>query len=214
MRPGTTPGVLDALAKQGITTFLAARLEFANETIGVWTGGHPIEPQGTADSLLDGLRFEPLEHGVAVAVGDNSFSYNGSGALEVALAIPSAPSTVISASMVIPAEYQGRNATLWRALLIQPDPLAEATWLFRRVRSGTMDAVEVQGDGTSHIFKLTIESHASMISAATQQTYLNQKTYDPLDQSQTWAATSANGDPKTSITSVTTAATPIYGQLR
>lgn len=196
MRFGTDNSILAALEAAGITTAILGSLEFKSETINVWTGAHPLTIQGSTDSTLDGKTFDPFVHGVVLNIGDNSFSMSGSDALEISLAIPSAPSQAISAASVYPDEYQGRNATLWRAIMIAPPGVgAPPTWAFRRIRSGAMDTVQITNDGTAHIFKLSIEGHASMISNATNSTYMDQQRFDPSDTSQDFVAQCANGDP-------------------
>ena len=195
MREGTTQQVIDILAAQGITTALCARLDFKSETLCVWTGVDAIDPTGSGDSLLDGCHFDPLAGGIVLNVGDDAYSYTGSDPLDITLAIPSAPEIVIAAAQTFPDEYLARPVTIWRALLIRPsDPLAQPLWLFRRVRSGAMDRLEVSNDGLTHTFKLTIESHASLISSSSQATYLDQKDrYDSTDTSQDYAVSIANG---------------------
>lgn len=202
MRDGTTQAVLDILAANGITTALLARLDFGSETICIWTGAHPITVQGTGDSYLDGKTFEPLASGVAISIGDNSYSYSGADAMTITLGIPASQSVSIAASQVTSDEYRGRPATLWRSLLVMPvDPLAEPTWIFRRVRAGAMDKLEITNDGLSHQFTLTIEAHASLISNATGSTYLDQKTrFDPTDTSQDYAASIGNPAPTSGST--------------
>jgi hypothetical protein len=196
MRFGTDTALLAVLEAAGITTAIMAKLEFKSETVAVWTGSHPLEVQGSTDSVLNGTKFEPLVHGVVLNIGDNSFSMSGSDPLEITLAIPSAPSQAISAASVYADEYQSRNATLWRAIMIaSPVPGAPATWAFRRVRSGAMDTVKISNDGLSHTFTLAIEGHASLISAATGSSYLDQKRFDPADASQDYTVSCANGDP-------------------
>lgn len=196
MRSGTNAEILAALAAAGITTALMASLDFKSETLNIWTGSHSLEIQGSTDSVLNGKKFEPLVHGVVISIGDNSFSMSGSDPLEIALAIPSSPSTAISAASVHPDEYQGRTATLWRALMIAaPQPGTPPTWVFRRVRSGTMDTVKISNDGQSHQFVLAIEGHAGLISNATGSNYMDQKRLDPADTSQDYTAACANGSP-------------------
>ena len=196
MRFGTDTALVAALEAAGITTAIMASLEFKTETVNVWTGSHQLEVQGSTDSVLNGKKFEPLIHGVVLNIGDNSFSMSGSDPLEITLAIPSAPSQAISAASVYADEYQSRNATLWRAIMIaSPVPGAPATWAFRRVRSGAMDTVKISNDGLSHTFTLAIEGHASLISAATGSSYLDQKRLDPADASQDYTVSCANGDP-------------------
>lgn len=202
MRSGMTPEVMTALGADEIITALMVRLEFQTETMFVWTGSHPIIPSGSGDSAMDGNQFEPLINGVIVDIGENAFSYSGSDAFEMAVALPSSPSLAISNAEVFPSEFQGRTAIVWRAIrLPSGDPLAPPVWFFKRIRTGAMDTVETTNDGSSHTFKLTIESHQARISQATQQTYLDQKRYDPADTSQDYAAALANGDPAPSKSS-------------
>jgi hypothetical protein len=196
MRFGTDTALIAALEAAGITTALMASLEFKNETVNVWTGSHQLEVQGSTDSVLNGKKFEPLVHGVVLNIGDNSFSMSGSDPLEITLAIPSAPSQAISAASVHADEYQSRNATLWRAIMIaSPVPGAAATWVFRRVRSGAMDTVKISNDGLSHTFTLAIEGHASLISGASGSTYMDQTRFDRSDTSQYYVASCSNGEP-------------------
>ncbi len=204
MRPGTDTSILAALEAAGITTCILGSLEFKSETVNVWTGAHPLTVQGSTDTLLDGKTFEPMVHGVVLNIGDNAFSMSGSEALDISLAIPSAPSRAIAAATVYPDEYQGRLATLWRAIMIVPPGAGTPpTWAFRRIRSGSMDQVKVSNDGISHTFTLSIEGHASLISNASNSTYMDQKRFDAADTSQDYAASCANGDPAPSKSGVT-----------
>ena len=195
MRPGTTQAFLDAVEAAGIRTALLARFDFATGPAFLWSGSHAIEVKGSGDSLLDNNTFDPLANGVVVQIGDNSFSYTGSEALTISLAIPASPSDEIAIATAYPDEWRARPATLWRAIMIQPsDPLAEPGWMFRRVRSGAMDKLEIQNDSTMRTLTLTIEGHASLISTATNSTYLDQPRFDANDTSQRHAVAIANGD--------------------
>lgn len=198
------PELVAAVAAPIITTALAARLDFRSGVLFTWTGiGAIIAPSTTGDSLLDGQTFDPLAPEM-VDIGENTFTMGGSGELVVALNVPAAPDIAIAAAQVYPNEYQGRSAVLWRAVRIDTgNPLAPPVWLFRRIRSGTMDKVEIQADGLSHKFILTIESHSGKVSNATNQTYLNQRFYDPADASQDFAPAIANGDPAPSKANTT-----------
>lgn len=185
-----------ALAGQGIRTGYLARLEFATETLFITTLEAALAVSGTGDAQLDGNTFYPLTHGVMVGVGDQSYSYEGSGALTLTLAIPSSPPAAIVNAAIYPDEYLGRNAYLWRVLMHQPPSVSTAAvWGFRRIRAGAMDQVQVNNDGKQHTFALTIESHAATISAATNSTYLDQPRFDANDHSQDFAVNIANGSP-------------------
>ena len=195
MRDNMTPDILGAIGAPTITTALLARLEFKSETVFVWTGVDNIIPTGSGDTALDGNTFDALAAGV-VEFGQNSFSKNGSDELEVTLAVPSTPHTAIAAATVYPSEYQARPVVLWRGIkLPQANPLAPPVWMFRRIRSGKIDHVEITNDGQSHNFKLTIESHQANITNASNQSYLNQKRFDRTDTSQDYAVSIANGQP-------------------
>jgi hypothetical protein len=187
---------LGALAAQGITTAYLVRLDFASETAFIWTGEYPIEPNNTGDALLDGNTFQPFMSGTPYDVGTNTYSEQGSDALELTLAVPAdLPPELVSAS-IDSNEYLSRPATVWRALMISQAGLATpAVWMFRRIRSGSMDTLEFTTDSTQSVVKLTIESHASYISAASNSTYIDQKKYDPNDTSQDYMSSSVNGQP-------------------
>lgn len=196
MRDGIDATVQGIISAPAITTAWCARLDFRSETVCLWTGMGSIAPTSSGDYLLDGQTFDSITDGVVTDLGENSFSLSGSEELVVTMAIPASPSTAISASSVYPNEYQSRPVTIWRALLWpQANPLAPPIWLFRRIRSGSMDKIEITNDGTSHNFALTIESHQSRISNASNSSYLDQKRFDPTDTSQDYAASIANGDP-------------------
>jgi hypothetical protein len=196
MRVGTNAEVLAALAAKGITTAILGRLDFKNETIGIWTGADSLTVTGSADSLLNNMTFDPLVHGVVLDIGENNMSMAGSDSLKVTLGLPGDPSVAVSAAMVDPDEYQARPATLWRAIMItSPTPGAPATWAFRRIRTGRMDTLEVSNDGSVQKFTLGIEGHAGLISAATGQTYQSQSALDPADTSQDYVLACANGSP-------------------
>lgn len=195
MRDGMSTDVVSAISAPVITTALFGRLEFKSETVFVWTGAGSILVTGSGDSLMDGQTFQALADGV-VQIGANSFTKNGSDELTVTLSVPSEPNTAIAAASVYPSEFRARSAYLWRGILLPPaNPLGQPLWVIRRIRSGKMDHVQITNDGQSHQFILTIESHQSNISSASNQTYLNQRRYDPNDTSQDFAVSIANGQP-------------------
>lgn len=196
MRDHMTPDVVAAIGAPVITTAYLARLEFKSETIFVWTGNDSIMPQGSGDSLLDNNVFDPLAYGVVIDIGENSFSYNGSDQLEIKMNIPAQPDHAIAAASVFPNEFQARAATIWRGLMVPNiNPLAAPVWMFRRIRAGLMDKLEIMNDGQAHTFALTVESHQALITNASNTTYLDQRRYDPNDSSQDYAVSIANGDP-------------------
>lgn len=186
----------DALAAAGIRTGFLARLEFLTETIFITTLDTALSVSGTGDDMLDGNTFQPLVEGLMVQVGDSSYSYEGSGAMTLSLAIPASPTAPIVNAAIYPDEYMGRAAYLWRVVMFTPPGLGTpAEWGFRRIRAGAMDQVQVRADGQQHIFTLTLEAHAATISAAGGSTYLDQRRFDPDDRSQDFAVNIANGSP-------------------
>ena len=195
MRDLMTGDVLSAIGAPTITTALLARLDFQTDTVFLWTGIMPIIPSGSGDSLLDGNQFEPIAEGVMVEIGENTFAQDGSSELQINLAVPATINASLAAAQTYPSEYQGRAATIWRAIMISSaDPLAAPVWVFRRIRSGSMDKLEFQADGSTHNVMLTIESHQGLVSSATNQTYLDQMRYDPADTSQDFAASIVNAN--------------------
>ena len=171
MRDGITGPWLDALEAEGIRTAIMGYLDFKSEPIRLWTGWTTIQPMGSGDIYLDNYVFDPIAEGIPIQIGDNSFSYQGSEELSLALAVPqTAPDALVAASLDS-MEYKGRKAILWRALMITPaNAVAPAVWAFRRVRSGTMDKLSLSYDGQQRLFTLTIESHSASITNASAST--------------------------------------------
>lgn len=213
MRPGIDDQWKNALEAAGIRTGILVWFDFLSEPVAVWTGWTSITPLGSGDSLLDGKTFEPINEGVLVQIGDNSFNYSGSEELELSLALPTFPPEELVAASLDPEEYQGRTAIVWLALMITPPTHeAPAEWSFRRVRAGTLDNLRISNDGQMHQFTISIEAHASMISSASASSYLDQPTFDPTDESQRYAVTIAN-NPRTPGGSTAAAMPSIKGWL-
>ena len=199
MRNDMTPDLIAYVSQYVVTTALAVRLDFESEPVFVWTGIHPIAVSGSGDPDLDGNTFETLANGVAGDIGENTFSYSGSTEMTVSLGVPADPGIAMTAASIYRSEYLARSAILWRAVLYRPtDPLGEPTWVWRRIRTGKMDKLEITNDGSQHNFILTIEAHQANISNASNQTYLNQRYYDPSDSSQDYSTSIANGKPAVS----------------
>lgn len=187
---------LTALAERGVTTAYLVRLDFASETAFIWTGQYEMQPTNTGDPLLDGNTFQPFMSGTPYDVGTNTYSEQGSESLELTLAVPADLPPELVAASINSNEYVARPATVWRALMISQAGLSTpAVWMFRRIRSGSMDTLEFTTDSSQSIVKLTIESHASYISSSSNGTYIDQRKYDPNDTSQDYMSSSLNGQP-------------------
>jgi len=204
------------LAAQGITSKFLARFDFESGTQFIWTGGFPITPVSTGDTLLDGNTFEAFSEGVPFDVGSNTYSESGSDAFTLTLGLPAdLPSEMVAASLDA-NEYRGRPATIWRTLMVTPAGASTpSVWVFRRVRVGSMDQLEFTNDGTQSVVKLTVQSHASMISNATNSTYADQSKYDPNDTSQNYLSSTTTGQPiaNNASTSPDIAALALYNRL-
>jgi hypothetical protein len=174
------------------------RFDFESGTQFAWTGPYALAVSGSGDSLCDGHTFDPVANGVPIDIGANQFSYSGSEALPVSVAIPDPPTDAMQQAVNDRTEWQGRTCVMWRVVMsTPPTATAPAQYVIQRVRVGKMDELRINNDGTKHIFTVIIEAHASMISQATNSTYLDQKTkYDSSDTSQDYAMAIAN-NPRT-----------------
>lgn len=196
MRPGIDQTWLDALSRAGIQTALMARLDFASETICVWSGSFAISVTGNTDTLLNGQTFYPIQQGIVAEVGENAYSYSGSEAFEMSLSIPDSIPQALANAAVYEAEYMARPATIWRAVMISaPGIGTPSQWLFKRIRSGQMDSLEVSNGAEGQTYKLTIEAYAAAAATTTQSTYSDQPRFDPTDTSQDYMASSLNAQP-------------------
>lgn len=191
-----TPAEIAALERPAMTTALLARLDFASGPSFLWTGQTIFTINGTGDALLDGNTFDPIAPGIMVDTGENTYTMEGSSEMVVTVAIPSDAATNITAAMYLKSEFQCRPATFWRGLLLDwGQPGVAPQWAFRRVRTGSMDDLQVSDDGHSKKLSITIEGFAGRISNATNSTYLDQTRFAPADISQNFAVACANGSP-------------------
>jgi hypothetical protein len=197
MAKGLSQDWVDALAKSGVKSYLMARLDFANESVFVWTGPYPIRPSGTGDAQLDNQTFLPLIPDVVVDVSANTYSLtDGADAMTLTLGISSTSHPELAAAEAFPDEYQSRPAIIWRCMVIElPTLNGPAQYAYRRIRTGSMDQVIVQDDGESSKFVLTIEGFATFVTNSSQSNYLSQQKFDPTDRSQEFAIQIANGEP-------------------
>jgi hypothetical protein len=174
-----------ALASQGITTAYLIRLEFSTETVLVWTGAYALTPVGQGDVKLDGFTFAPLVDGALYDVGENAYSMSGSGPLDLTISTPESLPDVLAQSQINENVYLARPAYMWRAVMISQAGLSTpAVWLFKRVRTGAIDKLSFVADADTSVCKITIGSHATYISNATNSSWADQRRLDPDDSSQ------------------------------
>lgn len=187
----------DTLAREhGITTAVLMRADFLSGPCFIWTGQYSFTPTGYSDALLVGNQFDPLATGVPLEISENSFSFTGSDTLQISLGVSDPLPVVLSEAALHATEYKSRRFVMWRAVqFASPELGTPAVWLIERTRLGSMDELEIRRGGGSATFVLTVESHASRISAASQSLWLDQKKIDPNDTSQDFVSSITNGHP-------------------
>jgi len=90
-------------------------------------------------------------------------------------------------------------------MISKPGIGTPSQWLFKRIRSGQMDSLEVSNGADGQTFKLTIEAYAAAASNTTQSTYSDQKRFDVSDTSQDHMASAMNAEPgKVSVATAST----------
>ena len=165
-------------------------LDIAGEPVRVTDGPYSYTFAGTGDEDLDGFTFEAVDARV-VSVGDVKAKEGGTDTLTLTLSGLAGIDGDTMNSIGNRANYQGRDARLWKAML-NPVDLTHigAIWPYY---TGYMAVPKIAGDQTSQTISLEIETYLAFFGQASNRTYLDQASYDPGDLSAELSIAIANG---------------------
>jgi len=165
-------------------------LDIAGEPVRVTDAPYSFTFAGTGDEDLDGFTFEAVDARV-VSVGDVKAKEGGTDTLTLTLSGLAGIDGETMNSIGNRANYQGRDARLWKAML-DPVELTRigAIWPYY---TGYMAVPKISGDQTSQTISLEIETYLAFFGQASNRTYLDQASFDPGDLSAELAIAIANG---------------------
>lgn len=184
------PAAVAALDAPVIKPVFFAFLDIVGDPVRANTSGHDIIPSGTGDADLDGKSFSGISAGL-VDISSVKFGEGGSDSVTAELSGVAGIDDDTLEQLSDPANWQGRNARLWRVIR---DAANVQQGGFHAFYTGKMTALTIGGSPESQRIRVTIESYLAILSAASNRTYMDQARFDPGDQSARAAIAIANGN--------------------
>lgn len=185
--PDTTAS--SALDADHIKPLFFAFLDIDGDPVRANSSGRDLTPTGTGDPDLDGQTFIGVSHRF-VSISPVSVREGGSESVTAELSgLPEIDAETLE-QIADPANWQGRPARLWRIIRNASNVQQGA---FQAYYTGYMVALDVAGDPSSQLIRVTIETYLAAFSRASNRTYLDQERYDPGDFSARAALGIANG---------------------
>lgn len=196
---GLDPELNAELEKQVIRPVWIIRLDIKDDPLLVWTGRGSFSPTGTGDPDLDGQIFTGV--GDIGEIGAIQDTEKGSKALTLELPGVDLTKPLLAQIVNDLRIWQFREAWIWFGVLDTVNNFVVNPF---RVKTGRMDTMTLENNGTEGSIKAVIESHQSFISRALGTRYSEQQDIDPTDISQTFIHDLANKQPGIGVTSSST----------
>lgn len=164
-------------------------IDFLDDPLRASTLDTTVTFAGTGDPDLDGQTFIPFNSKV-VDVGDVSNSENGSDTLTVKLSgIPSIDADVM-AEIADETKWLGRIVRLWIQVYDGTGSVKHGA--ISAYYTGYASNISVEPGPVTQTISLEIENYLAASNQASNRSYLNQKDYDPADNSAQATLASAN----------------------
>lgn len=181
---------ISALQGDVIKPVWFAFLDILGDPVRTNTSGADITPTGVGDSDIDGHVFSGVSCDL-VSISPVKFALGGSQTVTAVLSgIPGLDDDTI-AQLDDKANWRGRNARIWRVIRNASNVQQGG---FQNYYTGKMIALRHAGSAGDQIIEVTIEGYISVLSQASNRTYMDQVRYDPGDLSAQGAMATANGN--------------------
>jgi hypothetical protein len=179
----------DALGASVIRPAYFGYLDILGDPFRVTTADANVTFSGTGDADLDGLEFSAIIPDF-VDIGDVVQSEGGSETVTCSLSgLLNGDADTLN-TLADPANWRGRKARLWVWIR---DETGAAQGAIVPYYTGYMAALSVIPTPESQTIQLSIENYLAALNAASNRTYLGQKSFDPTDVSASALLASANG---------------------
>lgn len=177
------------LAQGAFAIAWMAYLDFSGDPVRVTTAGRAVSVTGSGDADMDGYTFDAVDPSL-VSVGEVKNAEGGSDTLTFTLSGIVGPDTDLLNIIGDTSLWRGRPARLWAAIYDESGAQQGAVW---PVYTGRMSAIQIVGDPSQQTVKLDVESYLASIKQASGRTYLDQATFDPVDNTAALKIGVANG---------------------
>lgn len=192
MSVGSAPGAAGAaaLAERLRHPVTFCYLDIRDDPVRVTNAPYGFAFAGTGDEDLDGFTFDAVDPRL-VTVGTVKAKEGGSETLALQLSgLPGIDGDLLN-QIGTRANWQGRDARLWKALLDPRDPTRILSiWAYF---TGYMAVPRISGSRTSQTIDLEVETYLAFFGQASNRTYLDQASFDPGDRSAELSIAIANG---------------------
>lgn len=166
-----------------------AWLDFSGDPVRATTANRSLAMSGTGDPDLDGYTFDAVDP-TMVSVSDVRNREGGSDTLTFTLSGIVGPDSDLLNIIGNKSLWQGRTARLWAIIYNEAGGQQGAIW---PVYTGRMSAVQIAGDPASQTVILDVESYLAYMKQPSGRTYLDQASFDPLDNTASLKISAANG---------------------
>jgi hypothetical protein len=173
-----------------------AYLDFEGDPVRATTARAAITVDGSGDGELDGYTFDAVDPSM-VSVGDVKNADGGSETLTFILSGIVGPDSDLLNVVGNTSLWQGRVARLWAIVYDEAGVQQGAIW---PVYTGRMSALQIVGSPSEQTVKLDVENYLASLKQASGRTYLDQGSFDPLDNTAALTIGVANGSIKGVVT--------------
>ena len=177
-----------ALEQSVITPAWFIYLDVLGDPIRVTTFGADVTVTGDADAELNGT-YSSISH-EALTVGEVSNSDGGSDTVAIELSGMKTIDDQLLTDMGDQGKWRGRPVRLWFRLY---DEAAAPQGAFVPYYTGYMSALDIAPSPQRQVIRLKVENYLAAFNQASNRSYLNQKDYDPADNSAAASIASVNG---------------------
>jgi len=185
--PDSTAGA--QLASSSFAVAWLAYLNIAGDPVRATTAGRSISFGTVGDVDLNGQTFDAVNPSM-VSVTDVKNAEGGSDTISFTLSGIVGPDSDLLNLLGDPSQWRGRTARLWAVIYDEAGAQQGAIW---PVYTGRMSAMQILGDPSQQTVKLDVESYLASMKQASNRTYLDQASFDPVDNTAALKIGVANG---------------------
>lgn len=185
---------LDATAKAAVESQAFAPayylwLDIDGDPLRVTTFGAETILSGTGDDELNGTY--AAFSGALLAIGDVSNSESGSDSLTISLSGILDPDEDMLNDIGNTAKWQGRPCRVWFQVYDESGVTPQGAIV--PLYTGYMSSVGLQSEPEQQLIQLNVENWLAAFNQPSHRSYMNQKDYDPADDSAAATLAASNG---------------------
>lgn len=164
-------------------------LDIVGDPVRATTWPIDLTPTGTGDAELDGFTFSAINPDL-VTISAITDQEGGSDTVVASLSGLIGPNADLLTIIGNPANWRGRIARLWMGVADADYMPQGAIWAYY---TGRMVSLSIKGSPEAQTIEVAIENYLAALTPASNRTYLDQATFDPLDTSAAASIAIANG---------------------